>query len=65
MVLIWCFQVVTVPQQRAHGLAEAVLVGFLGSVIQKSVGNKARISSVLYVLQGKIGCRCLSNTKGF
>lgn len=33
MILIWRFQVVAIPQQRAHGLTEAVLIGFLGAVI--------------------------------
>lgn len=51
MVLIRRLQAVAVPQQRAHSLAEAVLIGFLGSVIKKRVGNKARVSSVLYILR--------------
>lgn len=50
MILIRRLQAVAVPQQRAHSLTEAVLIGFLGSVIEKCVGNEARVSSVLYIL---------------
>lgn len=33
MILIGRLQGVAIPQQRAHGLTEAVLVGFLSPVI--------------------------------
>lgn len=65
MVLVRRLQTVAIPQQRPHGLSEAVLVGLLGSVIEKGVGNKARVSSVLYVLQEEKRCGHQSNTNNF
>lgn len=56
MILIRRLQVVAIPQQGAHGLAEAVLIRLLGSVIKKGVRNKAGVSSILYILQGKERC---------
>jgi hypothetical protein len=57
MVLIRSFQVVAVAQQCAHCLSETVFVGLLGSVIQKSVGDETRVSSILYILYGeKVFC---------
>lgn len=56
MVLVRRLQAVAIAQQRAHCLPEAVLVGLLGSVIEKGVGNKARVSSVLDVLQKEKRC---------
>lgn len=55
VVLVGRLQAVAVPQQRAHCLPEAVLVGLLGSVVQKGVGHQARVSPVLDVLQEEEG----------
>lgn len=55
VVLVGRLQAVPVPQQRAHRLPQAVLVGLLGSVVEEGVGHKARVSSVLYVLQEENG----------
>lgn len=60
MVLIRSFQVVSISQQSPDGLSQTVFVGFLGSLIQQSVGDQTRVSTILHILTSNRGQK---NTK--
>lgn len=46
------FDVVTVADQSADGLPQAVPVGLLGAFVQQDIRNQARVSLTLQVLRG-------------
>lgn len=50
MVLVRSFKIVSISQESPDSLSQAVFVGLFGSLIQKSVGDQTRVSTVLYIL---------------
>lgn len=53
MVLVRCFQVVSISQQSPHSLSQTVFVGLLSSLIQQSVRDKTWIPTILHILTGE------------
>lgn len=50
MVLVRSFKIVSISQESPDSLSQTVFVGLFSSLIQKSVGDQTRVSTVLYIL---------------
>lgn len=50
MVLVRSFKIVSISQESPDSLSQTVFVGLFGSLIQQSVGDQTRVSTVLYIL---------------
>lgn len=55
--LVRGLNVVSIANQSADGLPQAVPVGLLGALIQQNIGNQARVALAFQILQGEEAVR--------